>query len=98
MQIIVETFINPGEPSSSSIRVRPLAGQFEVDYRVWCSQYRRNSQPPGALFLVQATLVGPSHGNPYLRIGLYEEWEQVTRPDAMKFVIKNYGHKPLQPY
>jgi hypothetical protein len=34
MEVIVETFRNPGEASSRPIRVRPIAGQFKEKYRV----------------------------------------------------------------
>lgn len=86
MQIIVETFLNPGEPSSSKVRVRPIDGQFKETYRVWCSQAMRRSKPVGALFRVWVTRVDQPDGESYLRIGLYAPWESISRDEAEKFI------------
>lgn len=86
MQIIIETFRNPGEPSSSKVRVRPLSGQFKESFRVWCSQAMRRAQPVGALFRVNVTRVDQPDGESYLRIGLHDPWEPVSHDEAEKFI------------
>lgn len=86
MQIIVETYRNPGEPSSSKVRVRPMVGQFKETYRVWCSQAMRRAKPVGALFRVGVTRVDQPDGESYLRIGLHDPWEPVSREEAEKFI------------
>ncbi len=91
MQIIVETYRNPGEPSSSKVRVRPLSGQFMGSYRVWCSQAMRRTQPVGALFRVSVTQVDQPDGESYLRIGLHDPWEAVSRDEAEKFIRELNG-------
>lgn len=90
MKIIVETFRNPGEPSSSKVRVRPMAGQFKETYRVWCSQIMRRSQPVGALFRVCVTRVDQPDGESYLRIGLHDWWEPVSRDEVETFIREQY--------
>lgn len=86
MHIIVEIFRNPGEPSSSKVRVRPMAGQFKEAYRVWCSQGMRRAWPVGSLFRVRVTRVDQPDGESYLRIGLRDAWEQVSLEEAEKFI------------
>ena len=90
MEIIVETYRNPGEPSSRPIRVRPLPGQaFSEHYRVWCSVEMRRSKPVGSLYRVRVSLVHQPHGDSYLRVGLYDEWIPVTFEQAKRFIKKN---------
>lgn len=87
MKVIVETYHNPGEPSSNPIRVRPYPGQsFSVNYRVWCSVKMRESRQVGSLFLVNVSEVHQPQGESYLRIGLYDKWIPVTHEDAKQFI------------
>lgn len=89
MEIIVETYRNPGEPSTRPIRVRPLTGQFDREYHVWCSVAMRKIQPIGSLFRVHASLVHQPQGDDYLRIGLHSPWVPATIEAARQFVINN---------
>lgn len=91
MEIIVETFRNPGEPSSRPVRVRPIPGQFKDNYRVWCSVAMREAKPIGSLFRVQVSLVNQPQGEGYLRIGLHAPWIPVTESVAKQFVIDQFG-------
>jgi len=79
MHIIVETFRNPGEPSSARIRVRPVEGQgYPMSMRVECSRAMRESAPVGSRFRVFATLKqGDSHGGHCLYVNKADDWEQV---------------------
>ena len=90
MLIVVQTFHNVGEASSSAVRVRPFAGQFEVPYRVWCSKALRTAQPTNSLFRVFVTLVEPAKKQPYLRVALDEPWEPISQQAARKFVKSNF--------
>lgn len=90
MQIIIETFRNPGEPSSSKVRVRPFDGQFKESYRVWCSQSMRRAWPVGKLFRVWVTRVDQPDGESYLRIGLNHSWEPVSLSEAEKFILEEH--------
>ena len=87
MEIIVETFYNPGEPSSNPIRVRPLPGQkLSQHYRVSCSVALRESKTVGSLFRVNVSLVNQPDADSYLKIGKYEKWVPVTEEEAKKFI------------
>lgn len=90
MKIVVETFRNPGEPSSNPIRVRPISGQmFSEQYRVWCSVKVRESKIIGSLFLVNVTLVKQTRGEPYLKIDLNEDWKGITQEKARNHIKSN---------
>lgn len=86
MRILVETFVNPGEPSARSVRVRPCQGQFTRRYRVWCSEAARRERPIGSKFLVNVTEVHQPTSESYLRISPSEPWEQVSEAQAKKFL------------
>lgn len=86
MDIIVETFRNPGEPTSRAVRVRPVKGQFAVDYRVWCSVKQRESKPIGSLFRVPVTMVHQPDGDSYLRVELNRPFIPLTTEEARQFL------------
>lgn len=89
MDIIVETFRNPGEPTSRAVRVRPVKGQFAVDYRVWCSVQQRESKSIGSLFRVPVTLVHQPDGNSYLRVELYIPFIPVSKEEARVYLANS---------
>jgi hypothetical protein len=91
MLIVVETFLNPGEPSASPVRVRPLDGQFKEEYRVWCSEALRLVWPPNSLFRVSVTRVDRRNSKSFLRIALNEPWEPIDRPEAKRFIAQQFG-------
>lgn len=68
MFVIVETFLNRGEPSNAQYRVRPLQGQgFDPSTRVQCSRAMRTSYPLGSKFRIPVDLVIPLHQKSFLR-------------------------------
>ena len=78
MFVIVETFLNPGEPSSAIKRVRPIPGQiFPVTMRVQCSRKMRDAYPLGTRFRLFVTLVENRTGGTFLRASEREPWEVV---------------------
>lgn len=89
--VAIETFRNPGEPSSKSLRARPLPGQgLGSAMRVECSSKMRNAYPPGTVFIVQAQVTdrdgGPSflytHFNwPYSVVDRAEAEDRIARGD-----------------
>lgn len=91
MEIIIETFRNPGEPSSRPIRVRPVPGQFKENYRVWCSVAMRKAKPIGSLFRVHVSFVHQQKGGTYLRIGLSAPWIPVTVNEVKRFFLEQHG-------
>lgn len=91
MEIVVETFRNPGEASSRPIRVRPVAGQFSDNYRVWCSVAMRTAKPIGSIFRVQVSFVRQPQGETYLRISLHAPWIPIDSDEAKVFISSRYG-------
>lgn len=77
--VIVETFLNVGEPSSAEYRVRPVAGQmFPTSMRVQCSKALRRSYPLGTKFRFPVTLVQREDGGKFLRQVGSSLWEVIT--------------------
>jgi hypothetical protein len=67
MFVIVETFLNPGEPSNAVFRVRPILGQaFPPSMRVQCSRAMRHAFPLGSKFRLPVRLVKPDHNGQFL--------------------------------
>jgi hypothetical protein len=67
MFVIVETFLNPGEPSSAVFRVRPIPGQaFPPSMRVQCSRAMRHAFPLGSRFRLPIRLVERYDGTKFL--------------------------------
>ena len=80
MHIIVETFLNAGEPSDATYRVRPIPGQAHpTSMRVQCSRAMRSSEPLGTRFRLWIQLVSPPHQKSYLRHNESDAWEVVDR-------------------
>lgn len=90
MLIVVETFLNPGEPSVSPVRVRPLKGQFREDYRVWCSKTLRTARKVNSLFLVSVSFVIQEHKKTHLRIAMDEPWQLIDRQAAMRHIAAHF--------
>lgn len=79
MDIIVETFLNVGEPSSVSFRVRPVSGQaFPTTMRVPCSKAMRHAFPLGTKFKISIDVVQREQGGDFLREVGKEVWEVVA--------------------
>lgn len=79
MDIIVETFLNVGEPSSASFRVRPIFGQaVPTTMRVQCSKAMRHAYPLGTKFKLSVDVVQREQGGNFLREVGKKEWEVVN--------------------
>lgn len=75
MFVIVETFLNPGEPSDAQYRVRPIEGQpFPTTMRVQCSRAMRQAFPLGSFFRLPVELVENKTGGKFLREIGKEVW------------------------
>lgn len=75
MFVIVETFLNPGEPSDAVYRVRPVNGQiFPSTMRVQCSRAMRQAFPLGSKFRLPLELVENKTGGKFLREIGKETW------------------------
>ena len=83
MFVIVETFLNPGEPSSAIYRVRPVPGQvFPPTMRVQCSRALRNAFPLGTTFRLPVELVENKTGTRFLREVGKDTWVPLSRDDG----------------
>jgi hypothetical protein len=89
-KVAIETFRNPGEPSSASIRARPLAGQgFSISMRVECSSTMRKNYPVGTVFVVEAQLIDKEGGNQFL----YTHYNWPYEVVAKNIVEQKIRHK-----
>ena len=79
MYVIVETFRATGEPSSASLRVRPVAGQnYSPQVRVECSKAMRQSAPVGATFRLAVKEVRREGGELFLYSNYRDAWERLS--------------------
>jgi hypothetical protein len=67
MELIVETYPNPGEPSSRAVRVRPVDSQL-TEFRVSCSVALRTAWKVGQRFKIEVQWVYAENRKPYLRM------------------------------
>lgn len=76
MLVIVETFLNPGEPSSAKYRLRPIPGQaFPTTMRVQASRAQRMAFPLGTRFRLPMELVDYETGAQCLRVVGQDTWQ-----------------------
>lgn len=91
-KVAIETFRNPGEPSSASIRARPLAGQgFSTSMRVECSSKMRKNYPLGTVFVVEAQLIDKEGGNQFLYTHYNWPYEVVAKNVAEQRIRSKNG-------
>ena len=84
MFVILETFLNPGEPSDAHYRVRPVEGQpFPVTMRVQCSRAMRQAFPLGSTFRLQVELVENKTGGKFLREVGKETWVRLVDSEIL---------------
>ena len=91
MEIIVETYVPSGEPSSAGLRVRPLPGQgVDTNLKVECSRSMRQQHPAGSLFRLT---VKPSdrQGTPFLYANPSASYEHVSREEATRYISTMFG-------
>lgn len=91
MEIIVETYVAHGEPSSARLRVRPLPGQgVDTSLRVECSRAMRDEHPAGSLFRLVVKRIYRK-GTPLLYAKPIEPFERVSAEEAQRFILTMYG-------
>lgn len=94
MYVIVETFLNPGEPSDARFRVRPIAGQaFKTSMRVQCSRAMRKAFPLGSKFRLPVELVENKTGSQFLREVGKETWIKL---DEFKIICQFKASSPSE--
>lgn len=86
MEIIAETYVPYGEPSSADLRVRPLPGQgVDPKLKVECSRSMRQQYPAGALFRLVVKLT-EREGKKFLYAYHAAPFEHVSREEAERFI------------
>lgn len=87
MQVVVETFLNLGEPSSASRRVRVVAGQgYDSAVRVECSKSMRYAHPLGQKFLLQVKRKDTLGATYWLYSNYRDQWHPLTDEEAAVFI------------
>ena len=87
--VIIETFVNPGEASSKRIRARPVPGQkMSPDIRVRCSSTMRGKYPVGTKFKIAGTLTDKEGGKPFFTCHHKAPYRVVTDAQARAFIRK----------
>ena len=87
--VVIESFVNPGEPSNLAIRYRPLPGQgLNTKMRVECSSRMRQNYPIGTCFLVKAKIVEMQGGATFLYTHYNWSYKLMTRKEAQDKVNK----------
>jgi len=91
MEIIVETYVPSGEPSSAGLRVRPLPGQgVDPKLKVECSRSMRGQYPVGSLFRLKVKLAD-REGTQFLYAHHSAPFEHVSREEAERFISTMFG-------
>mgnify|MGYP006949114208 CR=1 FL=1 len=81
--VAIETFRNPGEPSSASVRARPLPNQgLSLSMRVECSSKMRKDHPIGTVFIIQAQIISKESGSDFLYTHYNSPYTVILRSEA----------------
>jgi hypothetical protein len=87
--LVIESFVNPGEPSNLAIRCRPLPGQgLNTKMRVECSSRMRQNYPVGTCFLIKAKIVEMQGGSTFLYTHYNWLYKLITRKEAQDKINK----------
>jgi hypothetical protein len=99
MQYVVETFLDPGEPSNALLRVRPCAGQgLPTTLRVQCSRSMRVSFREGQKFLVNTRWFRREGSPDWLFCYYRDKCEAISDEQAAAFIqsISERKHRRQQ--
>lgn len=92
MYYVVETFRNPGEPSSAPLRVRPCLGQgLSLTIRVECSRSMREAHPAGQKFLIKVQWKRRDGAPDWLYCNYRDEWQPLTDLEADRIIRTQFG-------
>ena len=87
--VVIETFRNSGEASTSSLRCRPLPGQgFSTQMRVECSSKMRDKYPVGTCFLIKTQTIDKEGGTPFLYTYYNWPYEVLSKHEAQARINK----------
>ena len=90
-EVVIETFENPGEPSSERIRARPIPGQgLDTHMRVECSTKMREKYPLGTKLKIRAKVTTQLGGTPFLYSHYSWPYEVLSDEEAANFIKSHY--------
>jgi len=90
-EYVIETYTNTGEPSASSVRARPMAGQgVPATWKVECSRSMRQSHPVGTRFLLFGRPAGGQLEAEFLYCNPRADYKILSREQALEFIRKNF--------
>ena len=88
---LVTTFLNVGESSNATLRVKPLSGQgLPDDMRVECSRAMRRAHVVGTIFEIKAKLTNREGGKPFLVAPWNAPYNILSKEEAKSFIKRHY--------
>ena len=91
-EYVIETYLNSGEPSGSSVRARPMAGQgIPVTWKVDCSKSMRRTHPVGTKFLLLGRPAGGHLEAEFLYCNPRADYEVLSENEAIQFIRKHFA-------
>jgi hypothetical protein len=85
--VLIQTYVNSGEASVSSVRARPYPGQkFSTHMNVECSKRMRAEYPVGSIFLVKAKLTDREGGGQFLYTHHSWSFRVLTEDEAQRYL------------
>lgn len=79
----IETYRAVGEPSASSVRAQPVAGQgLPASMKVSCCSAMRRDYPVGTVFRIKAQVVEHDTGTKFLYTHFSWPFEVISKPDC----------------
>lgn len=92
MLYAVETFLNPGEPSSATRRVRVLPGQgIDPEVRVSCSRSMRHQYELGQRFLLDVQWKYVDGAKDCLYANPNDTPHPLSKAEAKKYIRDNFS-------
>lgn len=89
---VIETYVNAGEPSSSGVRARPMAGQgVPTTWKVECSKTMRHSHAPGTKILLLGRTAGGHLEAAFLYCNPRADYTVLSSEEAHEFIRKNFA-------
>ena len=91
--VVIETYVNPGDPSNAKIRARPLPGQgLDTEMKVECSRKMREGYPVGTKFVLKAKVIDRDGGTPFLYAHYNARYTVLSASEADAFIKEQDGY------
>ena len=94
MHIVVETFLNKGEPSTAKRRVRALDGQgIALNIRVQCSRGMREEFRLGQRFLLEVNWLNRETSDAFLSANYRDKPHPLSDEEARSYITENFSKR-----